>query len=151
MIVFYAKGQQRLLGKNIISAEFSKWGKYSALSYTANIDHIVAQKGSFSYYGRLGGGIWAPSMSVNGMLFLPKFNLGFGALLGKRSHHFDVQAGPEIYLYTGSNLPDGHIKSIDLHVYALAGYRYQKLGHPFMFRVAIATYGKACVALGYSF
>jgi hypothetical protein len=154
MISFCANAQLGApLRKNILMIEYSHWGWYSTNALTLNYERVFLQKGAINYYMRVGAGEWGGPWNGSGNYFGPKCNLGLGAFLGKRSHHLDIQAGPEMYIATGSDTPSQYYKPLgpEFHAYALAGYRYQEPGRPLMFRLAVSTYGMASVAVGFAF
>jgi len=149
---FTLYAQTESLNKNIIYGEFSAFGVYNEGTITLNYERIIIQKGLFNFYGRAGAGRWGGTWTASGKIENGwKFNLGGGTFLGRKSHHLDAQFGADIYeynKYSGFDV-DGH--GAAFHPYGLLGYRYQKPGQAFMFRLAAATYGYACIMLGVSF
>lgn len=149
----HVSAQSTIMNKNIIYGEASTGGNDGYRTLTLNYERLFIQKGIVNIYGRGGLGIWR-NVDINKYTDV-EFFIGGGAFFGRKSHHLDVQLGVEGYRYHymyGSALePDLNVHKLDFKPYGTIGYRYQKPGQSFMFRVGTGTYGLGNVSVGFSF
>jgi len=135
----YAKegnAQHVELNKNAIYGNVGTAGLY--FTATGYYERIIIQQSKISHFIKVGTGGYA-LWGEGGQYILGQY----GILTGSKKHHLELGAGPNWFL-------NGDLKG-DLPFTATIGWRIQKPGNHFMFRMGASFPEAVYVGLGISF